>query len=131
MNSIPEEIDSAGFEAQLAACTESLRQLVSYLRVSARHAGRGVVDRRFRHSEPNSGWGVTYYVGGSPFCEIHPKSQEGHAWVLLRGIDAAEVIKAGFEPSKQAGWFKVRGMEEAVRFVHWILQAHDARASAA
>ncbi len=131
LNSISGDVDSVGFEARLAACSESLRELVSYLRASARHAAPGIAERRFRHPEPNSGWGVTYYTGVEPFCEIHPKLQEEHVWVLLRGIDTSAVAKAGFEPSKQEGWFKIHGMEDAVRFVHWILQAHDARASTA
>ena len=87
--------------------------------------------RRFRHPEPNSGWGVTYYTASEPFCEIHPKAEKGHVWVRLRGIDAGAVEAAGFELSRQEGWFKLRGMGEAVRFVPWILQAHDAKRSTA
>jgi hypothetical protein len=129
--SIPDEVDPEGFEAKVVACGNSLKELVSYLRASSQHAGAAVTQRRFRHPDPNSGWGVTYYTGSEPFSEIHPKSKEGHAWVRLRGVDADAVAAAGFEPSKQDGWFRIRSMAEAVRFVHWIVQAHDARASTA
>lgn len=127
-DTIPDEVDPLGFDAKLEACSDSLRELVSYLRTSSQHAGVAVVCRRFRHPAPNSGWGVTYYRGPEPFCEIHPKVKEGHAWVRLSGIDAGAVEAAGFELSKQEGWFKLSGMGEAVRFVPWILLAHDARA---
>jgi hypothetical protein len=130
-NTIPDEVDGVGFEAKLEACSDSLREMVSYLRASSQHAGVAVIPRRFRHPDPNSGWGVSYYTGTDPFCEIHPKVQEGHAWVRLRGVDAGAVEAAGFKPSKQPGWFKIRAMGEAVRIVHWIVQAHDARASSA
>jgi hypothetical protein len=128
---IPDEIDAAGFEAKLAACGDSLRELVVFLRASSQHAGVTVTQRRFRHPEPNTGWGVTYYVVSKPFCEIHPKAQDGHAWVRLPGVNSGAVASSGFEPSKQEGWFRIRSMGEAVRFVHWILQAHDARVSTA
>ena len=127
MRAIVDEVDPAGFESRLKECSESLQELVAYLRASARYAGRAVAARRFRHSPPNSGWGVTYYNGGAPFCEVHPKIQDGHAWVLLHGADIAAVLAAGFEPSKQSGCFKIRDMGEAVRVVHWILQSHDSR----
>lgn len=128
-NAILDEVDAAGFEAKLEACGDSLREIVAYLRASSQHAGGAVVARRFRHPEPNSGWGVAYYAGSEAFCEIHPKAREGHAWVRLRGVDAEDVRAEGFEPSTQEGWFKIRAMDEAVRLVHWILDAHDARST--
>ena len=130
-NAIPGEVDAAGFEVRLEACSGSLQELVSYLRTSSQHAGEAVVARRFNHPEPNFGWGVTYYTGSAPFSEIHPKPKEGHVWVHLYGVDADAVQATGFEPSVQRGWFKIRVMGEAVRFVHWILQAYDARSTAA
>jgi len=130
-NTIPDEIDPAGFEARLCDCGEPLKELFSYLRSSAHHAGVEVTARRFRHPEPNSGWGVTYYIGAVPFCHLHPKLKDGHVWILLPGVAASAIAIAGFEPSHQEGWFKIRRMEEAVRFVQWIIQSHDARISTA
>jgi len=124
---VPDEIDPVGFEARLLECSGALRELVAYLRASAHHAGPGVSQRRFRHPAPNTGWGVTYYVESLPFCELHPKPHEEHVWVLLRGADAEAILAAGFEPSKQPGWFTVRRMGEAVRCVSWILQSYDLR----
>jgi len=114
---IPDEVDAVGFEARLDACPDSLREMVAYLRSSAQHAGANVAERRFRHPAPNSGWGVAYYATVHPFVEIHPKPQEGHTWVLVRGADPEALRHAGFEPSHQAGWFKIRTMTEAVRLV--------------
>ena len=128
-NTIADEVDAQGFEAKLAACSDSLKGVVAYLRASAQHAGVRVAFRRFRHADPNSGWGVTYYIGAASFCEIHPKAQDEHAWIRLGGTDLRAVESSGFESSKQPGWFKIRTMEEAVRFVPWILQAHDAAAA--
>jgi hypothetical protein len=125
-NAVPDEIAPAGFEAQLLTCTEPHREVVAYVRTAAQHAGVAVMARRFRHPTPNSGWGVTYYVGSFPFCEIHPKVKAGHVWVRLRGVDQTEVVNAGFEPSQQQGWVKIRNIAEAVRIVPWILRAHDA-----
>lgn len=122
-----EEIDHEGFEARLLECSDPLRELVNYIRSSAKNAGNSVTSRRFRHPPPNTGWGVTYYVNGTPFCEIHPKRRDGHAWVLPHGADMAAVLRAGFEPSEQPGWFKIHDMREAVRFVPWILQSYDQR----
>jgi hypothetical protein len=48
-------------------------------------------------------------------------------WAWIYCAERAEVVADGFEPSKQDGWFKVHTMREAVRFVKWILQAHDGR----
>lgn len=127
-NAIPDSINPADFEAKLATCSEPLRALVSYLRTSAQHAGTAATERRFRHAAPNSGWGITFYANASPFCEIHPKPQEGHAWVRLPGADPDAVEAAGFERSKQEGWFKIREMGDAVRLVPWVLQSHDVRA---
>lgn len=129
-NTVPDEIDPAGFEARLLDCDDLLQEVVAYLRSSAQHAGPKVKLRRFRHEEPNSGWGVAYYAATAPFCEIHPKQEQGYTWVRLRGVDPGAVMAAGFEPSKQPGWFKIQAMPEAVRFVHWILQAHDSRPGA-
>lgn len=127
---IPSEVDAIGFEARLKDCSDSLRELVTHLQASSQNAGPRVTARRYRHPEPNSGWGVTYYTDrAASFCEIHPKLKEEHTWVRLPGVDAATVARAGFEPSKQEGWLKIRTMEEAVRLVHWILQSHDARTS--
>lgn len=128
---VPDEIDPDGFEERLLQCSDPLRELVAYLRTSAQHASRDVCERRFRHPDSNTGWGVSYYVGRRPFCEIHPKRRDGHVWVLPRGADEVAILAAGFEPSKQAGWFKIRDINEAVRFVQWILQAHDLRLNSA
>ena len=130
-NTIPPEVDALAFEAKLEHCSDSLTQIVEYLRASAQFAGVGVSSRRFRHPDPNSGWGITYYTGTAPFCEIHPKAEEEHAWVRLIGVDFGAVEGSGFEASNQQGWFKIREMGEAVRFVRWILQSHDARTSRA
>jgi hypothetical protein len=125
-----EEVDPDGFEAKLASCSNDLHEIIAYLRTSALHAGENVVARRFCHPAPNSGWGVTYYTRSTPFCEIHPKPQEHHAWVRLLGVEPASMGALGFEPSKQEGWFKVRGLTDAVRFVPWILASHDGRRGA-
>jgi hypothetical protein len=128
-HTVPGEVDPRGFDANLDACSDALKQIVAYLQTSAQHAGAHVVARRYRHADPNSGWGVTYYTGKAAFCDIHPKAHEEHAWVHLRGVDCRDVEAAGFESSKQYGWFKIRGTREAVRFVTWILRAHDSRTS--
>lgn len=126
---IPNEVDPDGFEARLRGCSPPLLETVAYLRSTAEHAGSEVAGRRFRHAKPNSGWGVTYYTGVTPFCEIHPKRSEGHVWVLLHGADTEALLNDGFEASEQMDWFKIRRMEEAVRMVRWVLQSHDACAS--
>ena len=123
----PDEIDATGFEANLEECSAPLKEMVAYLRKTAQHAGAGVKERRYRHPKPNSGWGIAHYTEGTPFCEFHPKRTEEHVWAFIRGADPAAVTAEGFQPSKQEGWFQIRTMPEAVRFVKWILLAHDLR----
>jgi hypothetical protein len=122
---IPDELNVAGFETYIADFSDELKGLFSYLRSTAKNAGASVSDQRHK---PNSGCGVRYYTRGERFCEIDPKVRENHAWVFLHGADRATLVAAGFEPSEQEGWFKVRTMPEAVHFVKWILEAHDRRA---
>jgi hypothetical protein len=101
--------------------------MVAYLRSMAENSGADVATRRHKHPKPNTGWGITYYTGGEKSCEVHQKIRENHVWVFLHGADRATLVAEGFQPSEQDGWFKVRTMREAVRFVKWILAAHDGR----
>lgn len=126
---IAAEVHPEQFEAALADCSQELRDMVAHLRTAAGFSGPGVQQRRYKHEPPNSGWGVTYYVGGEPFCDLHPKSNDGHVWGCIRGADSAAITAEGFEPSKQDGWFKIRSMNEAVRFANWIIWAHDQRSA--
>lgn len=123
---IPDEVDPLGFKANLEGCSAPLQEMVAYLRRTAQHAGAEVTPRRYKHSKPNTGWGVTYYTGGNRFCEFHPKRDEDHVWGFIQGADPVAVVADGFQPSKQDGWFQIRTMHEAVR-VKWILWAHDGR----
>jgi hypothetical protein len=124
---ILDEVDAMGFEADLANCSTELKEIVAYLRCTAQHAGTDVISRRYRHRKPNTGWGITYYSGGNRFCELHPKRNANHVWGFIRGADSAALESEGFHPSAQEGWFQIRTMPEAVRFVKWILCAHDDR----
>ena len=124
---IADEVDPLGFEANLENCTAAVQEMVAYLRTTAHHAGRNVAERRYNHPKPNAGWGVTYYVGAEPFCELHPKRDKGHVWGFIRDADRAAIMADGFQPSKQAGWYQIRTMPESVRFAKWILWAHDRR----
>ena len=125
--SMPDEVDPLGFEENLSGCESRLQEIAEYLRTTAMHVGADVLQRRYRHAAPNTGWGVTYYSAGRPFCQLHPKRGVGHVWVFVSGVDSAAVVAEGFEPSKQASWFQIRTMPEAVRFVKWIVWAHDQR----
>ena len=122
---IPKEVDPTGFETKLEACNAPLKEMIAYLRNTATYSGPGVIQRRYRHPPPNSGWGVTYYRNQLPFCDLHPKERKNHVWAFLHGVDPNEVKRDGFQPSKQADWFQIRTMPEAVRFVRWILSGHD------
>lgn len=122
---IAPEVDPEGFESKLRDCSQALQEIANYLRATARHAGPAVDQRRFRHAPPNSGWGVTFYVDATPFCELHPKSREGHVWAKTHGSNSEAVSADGFEGSEQTGWIKIRTMHEAVRFVKWIVRSHD------
>jgi len=126
--SIAAEVDSLGFEANLEECSAPLKEIVAYLQTTAKSAGADVIPRRYRYAKPNTGWGITYYTGGNRFCEFHPKRDEGHVWGFIQGADPAAVVAEGFQPSEQDGWFQIRTMPEAVRFVKWILWAHDGAA---
>jgi hypothetical protein len=127
---MPADVDVSGFEANLEECSVALKEVVAYLRTAAQHAGADVTQRRYKHPTPNTGWGVTYYAGGSPFhvCELHPKRDADRLWGSVRGADPVAVTADGFRPSKQEGWFQIHTMREAVRFVRWIVWAHDTRA---
>lgn len=124
---VPPEVDPAGFETKLSGCSQPLRDVVGYLRFTAQGAGVGTAMRRYNHPAPNSGWGISYYVAGERFCEIHPKAKEEHAWIYLAGVDPALLAADGFELSSQPGWFKIRNMFEAVRAVKWIISAFVSR----
>jgi hypothetical protein len=124
---VPPEVDAEGFDANLEECSAPLKEMVAYLRSTARHAGTMVSQRRYRHPKPNTGWGISHYSGGNRFCEFHPKREVGHVWGFIQGADPALLVADGFAPSEQDGWFKIRTMPEAVRFVKWILWAHDRR----
>ena len=124
---VPADVDPEGFDANLEECAAPLRELVAYLRTAAQHAGPAVTSRRYRHATPNSGWGVTYYVDGHRFCELHPKREAGHLWGFIPAADPAALTADGLRPSEQSDWFQVSSMREAVRFVRWILWAHDER----
>ena len=62
---IPDEIDPLGFEANLDGCNKPLQEMVAYLRNTAQYGGSDVTTRRFKHPEPNTGWGITYYREGN------------------------------------------------------------------
>src|SRR5688572_1354992 len=119
---IPPERNVPGFERELAKCLDPLLEMVTYLRTTARNAGPDVIERRYK---PQSGWGITYYAGTKVFLDVHPKVRERHVWVSAHGVDRAALLAERFQPSKQRRWFKIRSMREAVRFVKWIVEAHD------
>ena len=84
---IPRESDAVGFEANLDGCSEPLREVVAYLRSSAKYAGAHVTTRRHKHPKPNAGWGIKYYRGGKPFCEFNPKRAAAQVWGFIHGAD--------------------------------------------
>ena len=122
---IPDEVDPSGFQKNLEECSAPLQEMVTYLRSTARNAGADVSERRYRHPKPNSGWGVAYYADSHRFCEFNPKREKDHVWAFVHGADSSEIADEGFQPSLQDGWFQIRTLPEAVRFVKWVLLAHD------
>jgi len=122
---IPAEVDLEGFESNLRECSAHLQDMVAVLRVGAANGGFDVEGRRYRHLPPNLGWGVTYYVHGRPFCHLHPKRRDDSISVSVVSAHHATLVAEGLQPLDQAGWYKVRTMHQAVRWVKWILWAHD------
>jgi hypothetical protein len=129
--SIPPEKDPAGFDANLDECSDHLREMVAYLRSTAKHAGPRVTPRRYKHPEPNKGWGITYYMSGEWFCHFHPKQDpdSDHVGVRILGATADELKAIALEPSEERVdgqlWVRVKSMREAVRLVPLILRGHD------
>ena len=122
----PADKDARGFEANLEACSDELRQMVAYLRKTAQNAGADVTERRFKHTSPNTGWGITYYAGGNGFCDFHPKRQRDHVWALIHGGDRVALETAGTVAVRGDGpWVTIENMRGAVRLVPFILRAHD------
>lgn len=115
------------FEKKFGGCSAHLRALVAYLRTTADHAGADVTPRRFNHSEPNKGWGITHYARGEWFCHLHPKSKSNHVGVRILDATAAEFKAIGLKPTEDRAelWASVETMPQAVRLVRFILRAYD------
>lgn len=75
------------------------------------------------------GNGPKYSNQSGQFCALHLRTTTPHVWAKIYGSDRESLVADGFEPSEQADWFKVKTMQEAVRFVKWIVKARNSRAS--
>src|SRR5262245_48508077 len=110
------------FDARREKCAPPVRELLDFMMQAAANAGPNV------KSPPTpelKGGGIKYRNAVRQFCAFHPKYST-HVYVWVHGANRDAIVAEGFKPSRQDGWYKIATMPEAVRFIKWILRAHDA-----
>lgn len=109
------------FDQRRGQCDPAAVEVIDFLMTVATNAGPNVTHPPTAELK---GEGFKYEGGHGQFCALHLRKK--HVWVWIKGADRATLAAEGFEPSKQEEWFTIPTMPKAVRFVKWILWAHDA-----
>ncbi len=112
------------FDERVDRCTPATRNLLTFLRTVAEHAGDDVDPPTFDGVE---GTGITYRRAGKRFCRFDPKHEADHVWALIPGADRSALAPAGTVSDREDGpWVTIKNRRGAVRIVPEILRAHDA-----
>jgi hypothetical protein len=111
------------FRERREQCTAPTSEIIDFLMAAAANAGPDIKTPIYEAG----GNGPKYSNQGGQFCALHLRTTTPHVWAKIFGSHRESLVSDGFEPSEQDDWFKVKTMQEAVRFVKWLMKAHHDR----
>jgi hypothetical protein len=110
------------FETRRAKCTDEVRNVLDLLMREAEHAGPHIDRPRY----DAKGEGVTYCVGGKPFCRFDPKHRVHHVWAWIAGANPSALDVIGPVPNRKHGpWVRINSMSRAMGLLPEIKHAYE------
>ena len=120
------------FNERRNKCSPQIREVLDFLMTVAANAGPDV---ELPPTPELKGEGVKYRNGGGQFCTLHLREKRVWAQIAHERSERAVLVAdlkdahlAFTREQKDGPWVQIPNMQDAVRFVTFIVQAYDDRA---